>query len=337
MQAFKFGKLNTGAVIDRYTLKNEVAEIDVINFGAAITRLKIFDTDIVGGFDTIDDYISDDSHQGAVIGRVANRVGGACFEIAGRRYELPKNDGNNCLHGGVGFDRRVWSVASASDSEIVLTYRSRDGEEGFPSTLDVQVTYTLADTALIIDYKAIPNGATPIALTNHAYFNLNGLGKDVLGHTVQIFADRYTAVDGELIATGERPSVSGTPFDFNTPHTIGERIAMTGGGYDHNYLLCPTEFKMLGDKPLGLAARVSGDELTMAVYTDQPGMQFYTGNFLGGTPDFKDGIKKIKHGAFCLETQTEPNCIKHGVGFYGAGEVYTHTTVYEFSRKENKA
>lgn len=337
MKTFSFGKIANDAEIDGFTLQNEFAEADIINFGATLTKLKIFGIDVIGGYDRIGDYIDDDSHQGAVIGRVANRVGDACFEMGGVVYHLPKNDGKNCLHGGDGFDRRVWDVASVSDTALVLTYRSRDGEEGFPSVLDVQVTYKLEGTALIIDYKAIPHGATPIALTNHAYFNLNGLGGDVLGHTVEIIADRYTAVDDELIATGQRPAVVGTHFDFNTPHAIGERFGKDLDGYDHNYLLCPTEFTDIAGKKLGLAARVSGEAITMSVYTDQPGIQFYTGNFLGGKPDFKGGIPKIKHGAFCLETQTEPNCIKRGEGFYRAGEIYTHTTVYKFERKGNKA
>ena len=334
MNGFLFGKFDTGAEVRGFTIKNSVAEADIITFGAAITRLCIYGTDVIGGYDSLDAYLADDSHQGAVIGRVANRVGEACFEMDGQTYSLPKNDGDNCLHGGVGFDRRVWEVVSASDSEITLTYRSRDGEEGFPSAVDVLVTYRLEGTALTIDYKAIPDGKTPIALTNHAYFNLNGLGGDVLGHTAEIFADRYTAVDGELIPTGERPAVSGTPFDFNTPHMIGERLGAELDGYDHNYLLCPTEVKEFGGKRLALAARIGGEHIAMSVYTDQPGIQFYTGNFLCGAPDFKGGIKRIKHGAFCLETQTEPNCIKRGEGFYRAGEVYTHTTVYEFERKE---
>lgn len=327
-----FGKAQDGKEIFKYILKNEKAELTLMNFGAAITSFRVYGTDIIGGYDRFEDYIFDDSHQGAVIGRVANRVGDAKFTMDGVCYHLPKNDGENCLHGGCGFDRRVWEVSELTDNRITFTYTSLDGEEGFPARLDVSVTYTLTDTDLRIDYRAVPDAKTPIALTNHAYFNLDGFGGDILNHTAEIFADRYTEVDSSLIPNGNRPLTTGTVFDLRKPTKIGAHVGAEFEGYDHNFILNPESYELFGDKKLGLAARVSGKKITLSVYTDQPGIQFYIGNFLGGAPDFKGGVKRIKHGAFCLETQTEPNCINKGEAIYERTQVYTHTTVYRTER-----
>ena len=250
----------------------------------------------------------------------------------GTEYRLPKNDGENCLHGGNGFDRRAWEVTAITDDSITFKYVSEDGEEGFPSSLTVFVTYTLADTALMIDYEAIPDGKTPIALTNHSYFNLDGFGGTVLDHNVKIYAEKYTEVDSALIPTGNHPSVKNTVFDLRSSKKIGAELSDDFAGYDHNFVLSPVEYKNFFGKSLGLVAEVSTTDLSMNVYTDQPGIQFYIGNFLGGAPDFKNGIKRVRHGAFCLETQTEPNCINSAVGFYSRGEKYRHTTVYEFCK-----
>ena len=326
-----FGKIDTGTDVYEYILKSENAEVGIITYGAAIRKFKVLGTDIVGGFDTLEDYLLDDSHQGAVIGRVANRIADASFVMDGIKYYLPKNDGENCLHGGCGFDRRVWTVDAYNGRSISLSYESANGEEGFPASLRTSVTYTLCDTALIISYEALPDGKTPISLTNHAYFNLDGLGGTVLSHKAQIFADRYTEVGADLIPNGNRPSVDGTVFDFREPRAIGEHVGGDFLGYDHNYVLSPTVYKQFGTKSLALAARVTSDSLLMSVYTDQPGVQFYIGNFLGGGIPFKGNIVRQKHGAFCLETQTEPNSIQRGECFYEGGKRYTHTTVYEIS------
>ena len=254
----------------------------------------------------------------------------------GAVYMLPDNDNGNCLHGGCGFDYRIWTVESHSNDAITLSYYSPDGEEGFPAGVAVEVTYTLVGATLIISYKATPDGKTPIALTNHAYFNLDGFGGTIKEHTIQIYADSCTEVDDKLIPNGNRPDVKGTPFDLREPHKIGERFSESFDGYDHNFVLCPEIFKEFNNSSLGLAAVVEGENLKISVYTDQPGIQFYTANFLKQmAPEhlFHGGITPIKHGAFCLEAQTEPNCIKHGIGFYEAGEVYTQTTVYEVERK----
>ncbi len=332
-----FGKLDTGATVYKYWLKNEQALVGIITFGAAIQSFSAFGVDIVGGYDDIESYIADDSHQGAVIGRVANRIGGASFVMDGTRYCLPKNDGDNCLHGGEGFDRRIWDVLYADDEKIRLGYTSADGEEGFPSAVDVTVEYTLKNATLTVDYVARPQGKTPIALTNHAYFNLDGFGADVLDQTLQVYADSYTDVDESLIPNGNRPRVEGTPYDFREPRKIGEHLGAELDGYDNNFILTPKESVIASNgRRVGYAARVAGRELEMRVYTDQVGLQVYTGNFLGGKPDFKGGIKRIKHGAICLEAQTEPNCINSGVGFYSAGEEYRQTTVYAVERLSDR-
>ena len=327
-----FGKTAEEKDVHLYTLENEICQIKISDLGATVVSFTVFGKDVVGGFDTLEGYLRDDSHQGAIIGRVANRIANARFTMDGKEYHVSANDNGNCLHGGCGFDYKMWQVIEYCDDHITLSYTSGDGEEGFPASLTATVKYMLADTELIIDYKATPDGKTPISMTNHAYFNLNGFGDDILGHTLTVFADRYTKVGANLIPTGERPEVKGTPFDFTEPHKIGERIADTEGGYDHNFILSPTVYKGYLGKELGLAAILEGDDIRMKVYTDQVGVQFYSGNFLGFGPDFKGGIKQIKHGALCLETQTEPNSVNAGVGFYENGEIYTQTTVYSMEK-----
>ncbi len=319
-----------------YILENADATLEVMTRGATVVSFKPYGVDIVGGFDTLEGYLADNSHQGATIGRVANRVAGATFTMDGAIYMLPDNDNGNCLHGGCGFDYRIWEVKSVSDEAITLSYLSEDGEEGFPSALAVEVTYTLVGATLVISYKATPEGKTPIALTNHSYFNLNGFGDTVLGHSAVIYAENYTEVDGSLIPNGKRPAVDGTPFDFRTPHKIGERFSADFDGYDNNYVLSPSVYAEYAGARVGLAATVEGESLRMSVYTDQPGIQLYTANFLEKkAPEhvFHGGINPIKHGAFCLEAQTEPNCINSGIGFYDAGEVYTQTAVYRVEKK----
>ena len=325
-----FGTLNGGENVNIYTLKNDLLELRLMDRGATIVSLFVNGRDVIGGFDSIADYESDTSYQGALIGRVANRIEKGRFVMDGKTYQLPINNGENCLHGGKGFDYRIWQVTEASDEKITLEYVSPDGEEGFPSRLTVRVSYILSGASLIIDYEAIPDGKTPVSLTNHAYFNLDGFGKDIKEHSAVIYAENYTEVNEKLIPNGNHPSVIGTPFDFMSAHKIGERMNDSFTGYDHNYVLAPKYFEEFIGKRLGLAAEVSTSDLKMKTYTDQPGIQFYTANFLGNGPDFKGGIKQIKHGAFCLEAQTEPNSVNLGIGFYDKGEKYTQTTVYSF-------
>ena len=330
-----FGTID-GKDVYLYTLKSECATAEIMTRGATLVRLTTYGVDIVGGFATLERYLEDTSHQGATIGRIANRVANASFTMDGAIYMLPDNDHGNCLHGGVGFDARIWSVKDASDSSITLTYYSEDGEEGFPSGLNTEVTYTLTDATLLIDYKATPEGKTPIALTNHSYFNLDGFGDTIYDHKAKIHANCYTEVDDKLIPTGKHIALEGTPYDFRAPRTLGECIGDDFGGYDVNFVISPSEYAEFIGKKLALAAEVENGTLRMSVYTDQPGIQLYTANFLKKCSSnnlFHGDIDPIKHGAFCLETQTEPNCVNHGIGFYDAGEVYTHTTVYKIEKK----
>lgn len=329
-----FGRLPNGEDIYIYQISQGNFTAEIMQYGAAIVSLRPFaDVDVVGGFDALEDYRTDTSNQGAIIGRVANRVENAQFRLAGKVYALTANDNGNCLHGGVGFHHRMWTVTEHAENSITLRYDSPDGEDGFPSNLAVEVTYTIQDSCLMISYQAIPDGTTPIALTNHAYFNLDGFGDTIKDHTIQIWADRYTEVNDKLIPTGNRPSVTGTAFDLRMPKKIQEAFCSAIQGYDHNMILAPDVYKEFNGQKVGLAAKLENTTMSMWMYTDQPGVQFYTGNFLGDGPDFKKGIPQIKHGGLCLEAQTEPNCINNGEGFYTKGQVYRQLTVYEFLSK----
>ena len=327
-----FGVLPTGENIYLYNISNGNVKAHIMTFGATLVNLEVFGINTVGGFDSLDAYLSDTSHQGGTIGRVANRIENARFTLDGKIYTLPKNNKENCLHGGVGFDRRVWIEKSYTENSLTLSYTSHDGEEGFPANLETEVTYSILDNSLMIEYTAKPDGKTPIALTNHSYFNLDGFGKDIKGHYAKIYADSYTEVNASLIPTGEHPNVSGTPFDFRERKQIGKDFSDSFTGYDHNFVTNAKTRKEFKGKKLGLIAEVDNRKILLSVYTDQPGVQFYTSNFLGKGPDFRGNIKPIKHGAFCLETQTEPNCVNHGEAIYCAGDVYTHNTVYKFEK-----
>ena len=330
MEKRLFGKLSDGRSITLYTLNSGDAVCEVMDYGATIVSYRPFGKrDIIGGYDILSSYEQDGSNQGATIGRVANRIEDAEFTMDGAIYMLPANNNGNCLHGGIGFKRKIWDVLEEGDDTILLSCFSPDGDDGFPSDLCTKVRFTLTGEALIISYEAIPGGKTPIALTNHSYFNLDGFGGDVKDHLIKIYASNYTEVDERLIPTGNRPSVEGTPFDLREFKKIGRNFSDDFSGYDHNFILCPKIYKEFDKKKIGLAAVARNSDTEMRVYTDQPGIQLYTANFLGGEPDFRGGVKRIKHGAFCLEAQTEPNCVKHGEGFYDIGEVYTQTTVYE--------
>ena len=322
-----FGTLD-GEKIYKYTLKNKNASISVINFGAILQDFCAFGKSVVGGFDCLESYLKDDSHQGAVIGRVANRIGGASFEVDGKVYTLPKNDGENCLHGGCGFDRRIWTVTEANDERIVLEYTSRDLEEGFPSEVYVQVCYTLLKCGFAIEYLAIPCGKTPISLTHHAYFNLDGFGGNIEKQRVAVYANTYTEVGDDLIPTGKRPSVTGTVFDLRELTKIEDRLSCDFLGYDHNFNLSGGKIYNIMDKNVRLAATVENEDTRLSVFTDQPALQLYIGNFLGSGPNFSGNIKQVYHGAMCLEAQTEPNSVKQGKNFYKNGEKYTQFTLY---------
>lgn len=346
--ATSFGKTTDGTEVQLYTLTNAHGlQAKITNYGGTLTSLLVPDKsgklgDIVLGFDNVSgyqspEYVKSGPYFGALIGRYGNRIKGGKFTLDGKQYTLATNNGANHLHGGIkGFDKVVWQAQpgnSADGQNLTLTYTSKDGEEGYPGNLQIQVVYTLTnDDALRIDYSATTDKATPVNLTNHSYFNLNhGTTKDVLSHQVTLNADRYTVVDAGLIPTGELRPVKGTPFDFTTPHTIGERIAQVEGGYDHNWVL-----KASGNAGgLHEAAMVyeptSGR--TMTISTDQPGVQFYTGNFLDGTLTGKGGTQYVKNGGFCLETQhfpDSPNQPKFPNTILKPGETMRSTTVHQF-------
>lgn len=325
-----FGYTKSGERAEIVTLSNDVAELRVMTRGATIVSFKPFGVDVIGGYDDLSSYESDTgSYQGATVGRVANRISDACFTMDGALYMVTDNDRGNCLHGGDGFSYKNWRIEDLTADSVTMSYFSADGEEGFPSAVFCKVTFTLRGSAVEIYYQAIPDGKTPIAMTNHSYFNLDGFGGLINEQVLTINADSYTEVGDNLIPTGERPSVKGTPFDFRNPKRIGKEFGKSVDGYDHNFIICPELCDYNEDFGLPMVASATNGKLMLNVYTDQPGVQFYTGNFLYGEPDFRGGVKKIKHGAFCLETQTEPNCINHGIGFYDLGDLYEHTTVYE--------
>ena len=340
-----FGKTTDGTEVQLFTLTNaNGVKASITNFGGILTSLMVPDKDgklgdVILGFDNVGGYQSPEflksgPYFGALIGRYGNRIKDGKFTLDGKAYTLAKNNGANTLHGGkVGFDKVVWQAESGTSAEgqsLKLTYLSKDGEEGYPGNLNVTVVYTLtADNALKIDYTATTDKATVVNLTNHAYFNLNhGAGKDILGHEVTLPADRYNVVDAGLIPTGELRPVKGTPFDFTTPHAIGERIAQVPGGYDHNWVL---------NTPTGQHAAATVYEpatgRTMEVTTDQPGIQFYTGNFLDGTLTGKGGTVYGKNAGFCLDTQhfpDSPNQPKFPSTVLKPGETFHSVSTYKF-------
>ena len=323
-----FGTLPSGDAVERYVLKNGNASLAVLTFGAILQDFCVFGKHIVCGFDTLTDYLKDTSHQGGTIGRVANRIKGARLVLDGREYNFPKNDGENCLHGGCGFDRRLWTVTEYTGKKIVLEYTAEDGEEGFPANVNVSVAYTLLDTGFAIEYRAVPDGKTPISLTNHSYFNLGGIGNNIEGHRLTVFADTYTEVDEKLIPTGNRPDVTGTVFDLRDGAVIRDKLSQDFIGYDHNFNLNPKGTGNILGRELPLAATVEASDLRLNVYTDRPALQVYIGNFLGGGPAFFGSIPQVYHGAICLEAQTEPNSIQNGTDIYDKGDEYRQFTAY---------
>eukprot|EP01018_Ginkgo_biloba_P037775 Gb_09746 [translate_table: standard] len=321
--------------------------VKITNWGATIMSLSIPDAkghlaDVVLGFDTVTPYMKFSArrpHFGAIIGRVANRIKNAQFTLNGITYHLPANSGNNTIHGGIrGFDNVLWDVKEIKggrNPSIKFTYHSFDGEQGFPGDLDVSATYTLQeDMELRLDMKAIPrNKPTPVSLVQHTYWNLAGhnSGKDILGHLVRIWGSHYTPSDETKIPTGKILPVKGTPLDFTKEATVGSRINELPGGYDHNYVLDIPKIK----HGLRRAARVKDPSScrVVEVWTNAPGMQFYTSNTLKTTVG-KGGAVYKEHSGLCLETQAFPNAVNQpnfpSVIVY-LGKVYSHTMVYKFS------
>jgi len=343
-----FGKTPDGTSVDIYTLKSGNAEARIITYGAIIQSLKVPDksgtsADVVLGFDSLDDYVAKNSpHFGGIVGRYANRIAGGKFALDGKTFTLPLNDGPdpqhhfNTLHGGInGFDKAVWKGKEIPHG-VELTHVSPDGEEGFPGTLTATVRYTLVGKDLKIEYSATTDKDTVLNLTNHSYFNLAGQGNgDILHNQVKIDASRYTPVNENLIPTGELASVVGTPFDFRKATAVGARInddndqLKKGHGYDHNWVL------ENGGK-LAEAAEVyePSSGRVLQVLTDQPGVQFYTGNFLDGTITGKGGKVYQRRDALCLETQhfpDSPNHPKFPSTELKPGQTFHTVTIFRFS------
>ncbi len=340
-----FGNTPDGTQVNIYTLTNTNGIVaKVTNYGATLTSLTVPDkngkmADILLGFDTLEGCMTGHPYFGVIVGRYANRIGAAKFTLEGVEYKLAANDSDNHLHGGLkGFDKVVWKPegysANENEAMVKLSYVSEDGEEGYPGNLACSVTYTLTkDNELKVSYEAETDKTTVINLTNHAYYNLAGQGNgDILNHVMMIDADNFTPVDAGLIPTGEIKAVEGTPMGFTTPTAIGARIDQVTGGYDHNYVLNS------GSGSMALAARVSEPTTgrVMEIYTVEPGIQFYSGNFLDGTITGKDGKVYNKHYGFCLETQhfpDSPNKPDFPSVVLEPGRKYSTETMMKFSTK----
>jgi aldose 1-epimerase len=330
-----------GKNVSLFTLTNSNdVVVTISNYGGIVTSWLAPDREgskanIVLGFNTLEEYQKGHPFFGALVGRYGNRIAKGKFTIDGEQYTLATNDGENHLHGGKkGFDKVVWDAAidsSSSPSKLKLSYLSKDGEEGYPGNLAVSVTYTLTDdNELVIDYEAETDKATPCNLTNHSYFNLTGdYSKSILDHDLTINADQYTPVDAGLIPTGELKAVQGTPFDFTTAHKIGERIDQVPGGYDHNFVLNKSNDAMT----LAAVLYDSTSGRKVETFTTEPGVQFYTGNFLDGSLN-SGGVPINKHSGMCLETQhfpDSPNQPSFPSTILRQGEKYATTTKYVFS------
>jgi len=347
MQKQSFGKTEDGQQTDLYILTNKNGmEAAVTNYGGTVVTLKVPDRngkidDVVLGYDKLEDYEAGKAYFGATVGRYANRIAHAKFTLDGVTYTLPKNDGDNHLHGV--FNKRVWNAKDVSGSTgqaLELTYVSKDGEDGFPGNLSVKVVYTLTDqNELKIDYSATTDKDTVLNLTNHCYFNLAGQGNgDILQQQLMIRADRFTPVDATLIPTGELRSVKGSPFDFTTSTVIGARINQDdeqlklGKGYDHNWVL---NNSTAGSLYIAAQAYDPHSGRLLEVSTTEPGLQLYTGNFLDGIRG-KAGKIYNRRYAFCLETQHFPDSPTHPQfpsTVLKPGQQFHSTTVYKFSTK----
>jgi len=339
-----FGFMPEGDSVMLFTLKNEKdIEIKITNFGGIITEIHTPDRNgklgnIALGFDNLEQYLAGHPNFGALIGRFGNRIADAKFTLDGETYLLAANNGDNTLHGGlIGFDDVLWDPVVISCNEraaLKLSYTSPDGEEGYPGTLKVEVTYELLMDQLFITYEAVTDKATPVNLTNHSYFNLAGEGT-ILDHILYINASKYTPVDDELIPTGELANVEGTPFDFRKPTIIGERINEVGAdpvGYDHNYVLDGSEI----DKVLAAKLMDPKSGRSLEVTTTEPGIQFYTGNFLNGTL-VSGNVTYVKNSGLCLETQhfpDSPNQPDFPSTILSPGEKFVSQTIFKFGVEE---
>ena len=338
-----FGTMPDGTPVELYTLAAGALSCQIITFGGSLQSLRVPDrsgrpVDVLLGFDALEPYRTHGKSLGALVGRYANRIGGAKFSLNGQTYQLAaNNNGVNHLHGGlVGFNQRVWTVEEAGDDRLALSLFSPDGEEGYPGNLTVRVTYTLTEEGLTIGYRAECDRDTVCNLTNHAYFNLSGHDSGpVLDQTIQLLADRYTPTDPLSIPTGEIAPVEGTPMDLRRTTPIGARIGedfpqlLQAGGYDHNWIPNGEAGTL---RPIARAASPATG-ISMEVLSTLPGVQFYTGNYLDGCPAGKGGAAYANRWGFCLETQFYPDSPNHAnfpSCVLRAGEVFDHTAAFRF-------
>jgi aldose 1-epimerase len=345
-----YGKLPDGREVSQYTLKNAGGvEVRIINYGAIVTSIRVPDrdgklADIVLGYDSLSGYLGDNAFLGAIVGRYGNRINKGRFKIDGQEYQVTVNDGENHLHGGkIGFNKVLWDAKvgpPAAEPALALTYISPDGEEGYPGTVTLTVTYTLTnENELRIDYEGKTDKPTILNPTHHSYFNLTGNPiETILNHELIIDADKITPVDAGLIPTGELADVANTPFDFRKPQKIGLRInepneqLQFGHGYDHNWVL--NNYDRTVHEVVELYEPLSGR--LMEIFTDQPGMQFYSGNFLNGTIRGKNGVQYQHRTGLCLEAQCfpdSPNKPNFPSVILRPGQVYHQRTIYKFSVK----
>ncbi len=341
-----FGRMPDGALVEQITLRNGPMTCQILTYGGAVRSLVAPDrdgnpVDVALGFDTLEGYMAQDKYMGAIVGRYANRIGGANFMLNGVEYPLYANDGPNSLHGGkAGFDKKIWTVEQLAGDSVTLSLVSPDGEEGYPGTLSVQVTYSLEGGALTIGYRAVCDRDTVFNPTNHTYFNLSGHGSgSVEGQYIRLYASHYTPTVPGSIPTGEIAPVDGTPMDLRAVQPIGARIGdkfdqlAMAGGYDHNWVLDPSrpseEFALAWSPDTGISLHVS---------TDLPGVQFYTGNFVQGCPAGKGGAVYGNRHGFCLETQFFPDS-PNQPGFPScvlrAGETFASKTSCRFGLSES--
>lgn len=337
----RFGTMPDGTAVYSYTLENGSIQATILNLGGIIHKLVVNGKDIICAYGSVEDILQGSGYHGALIGRYANRIADGRFTLNGKTYCLAKNEkGITHLHGGnVGFNHRIWQatqIVKPDCEQLVLSLFSSDGEEGYPGSVDVTVTYTVSGNDFSIHYTAESDEDTVLNMTNHAYFNLNGFDSgSVLSHTLRIPSDKISAVDSRLIPTGER-AVGGTPFDFNTAKPVGRDIdaddeqLKLGNGYDHNFIIRRDEPLSFEGKTLYTAAELKGNELGMTVYTDCPCVQLYTANGMDCPVPFKNGVKQIPRTALCLETQYAPDSPNHGEAILKKLERYDKTTLFRF-------
>ncbi|KAI6654907.1 hypothetical protein LOD99_2786 [Oopsacas minuta] len=338
-QSSKFGILPTGEQVLKYTLRNSNGlEIDLLEYGAYLSAIRVpvkkgGVIDVLLGYDDLQGYLDDKIYCGCVVGRVANRIGGAKFTLDGHTYNLDKNRGEVHLHAGYsGMNTLLWS-SKVNGNSVQFSCVSPDGASGYPGEVRADLSYTLTnDNEIVLDYSANTSKKCPLNMTNHAYFNLQGGTETIYTHKLTLNSSKYTALDNNLVPNGEFIEVSGTPYDFTAGKLIGQDIASSNGGYDVNYCI-NDKVKHSKCDQLKLCAEVETSEISMSIFTDQVGVQFYSGNFLDPSKLGKKGVPFFKHQAFCLETQGYPNSVNQPAfpdTIVSPGQTYTHATLIQF-------